>query len=116
MIIIITLLAYFAALFAVSRVTGRRATNNTFYRADRRSPWYMVAFGMVGASISGVTYVSVPGMVTTSGMTYLQTCLGFIPGYFIASLFSSRACMKWRRMWTRQFTRVTPQPGLYAAS
>ena len=85
MIIIITLLAYFAALFAVSRVTGRRATNNTFYRADRRSPWYMVAFGMVGASISGVTYVSVPGMVTTSGMTYLQTCLGFIPGYFIVA-------------------------------
>ena len=40
----------------------------------------------------------------------------FIPGYFIASLFSSRACMKWRRIWTRQFTRVTPQPGLYAAS
>lgn len=85
MIIIITLLAYFAVLFAVSRVTGRRATNNTFYRADRRSPWYMVAFGMVGASISGVTYVSVPGMVTTSGMTYLQTCLGFIPGYFIVA-------------------------------
>lgn len=85
MIIIITLLAYFAALFAVSRVTGRRATNNTFYQADRRSPWYMVAFGMVGASISGVTYVSVPGMVTTSGMTYLQTCLGFIPGYFIVA-------------------------------
>lgn len=82
MIIIITVLAYFAVLFAVSRITGRRATNETFYRANRRSPWYMVAFGMVGASISGVTFVSVPGMVTTSGMTYLQTCLGFIPGYF----------------------------------
>lgn len=82
MIIIITVLAYFAILFGVSRITGRRATNETFYRADRRSPWYMVAFGMVGASISGVTVVSVPGMVTKIDMTYLQTCMGFILGYF----------------------------------
>ncbi len=85
MVIIVTLLAYFAILLAVSRITGRKATNATFYRADRRSPWYLVAFGMVGASISGVTYISVPGMVTTSDMTYLQTCLGFIPGYFIVA-------------------------------
>ena len=70
---------------AVSRWTARRATNETFYRAGRRSPWYMVAFGMVGASISGVTFVSVPGMVMKTQMTYLQTCLGFIGGYlFIA--------------------------------
>lgn len=82
MMIIITVLAYFAVLFAVSRITGRKATNETFYRADRRSPWYMVAFGMVGASISGVTVVSVPGMVTRTDMTYLQTCIGFILGYF----------------------------------
>ena len=85
MVIIVTLLAYFAILLAVSRITGRKATNATFYRADRRSPWYLVAFGMVGASISGITYISVPGMVTTSDMTYLQTCLGFIPGYFIVA-------------------------------
>ncbi len=82
MIIVITVLVYFAVLFAVSRVTGRRATNETFFRADRRSPWYMVAFGMVGASISGVTVVSVPGMVLKTDMTYLQTCIGFIFGYF----------------------------------
>lgn len=82
MIIILTVAAYFAILFILSRITGRRATNDTFYRADHRSPWYMVAFGMIGASISGVTFISVPGMVLTSDMTYLQTCLGFIPGYF----------------------------------
>ena len=82
MIIIVTMLAYFAVLLIASRITGRKATNDTFYRADRRSPWYMVAFGMVGASISGVTFISVPGMTLHSGMTYLQTCLGFIPGYF----------------------------------
>lgn len=82
MLIIFTILVYFAVLLAVSRITGRRATNETFYRGDRRSPWYMVAFGMVGASISGVTVVSVPGMVTRTDMTYLQTCMGFILGYF----------------------------------
>lgn len=66
----------------MSRLTARRSSNDTFYRANRRSPWYMVAFGMVGASISGVTFVSVPGMVMNIQMTYVQTCLGFILGYF----------------------------------
>jgi len=82
MMMILTILVYFLILFGVSRWTSRKATNETFFRAERKSPWYMVAFGMVGASISGVTFVSVPGMVTSIGMTYLQTCLGFIVGYF----------------------------------
>lgn len=76
---------YFCLLFVISRWTGRRATNETFYRGGRRSPWYMVAFGMIGASISGVTFVSVPGMVTRIDMTYLQTCLGFIVGYVLVA-------------------------------
>ena len=76
------ILGYFAVLYGISRLTGRQATNETFFRANRKSPWYMVAFGMIGASISGVTFVSVPGMVTQSAMTYMQTCLGFILGYF----------------------------------
>ena len=79
--IIATIFGYFAVLYAISRLTGRHANNDTFFRANRRSPWYMVAFGMVGASISGVTFVSVPGMVTRIDMTYMQTCLGFILGY-----------------------------------
>jgi len=81
MMIIIAILAYSCILFGVSRLASRRATNETFYRGERRSPWWLVAFGMVGASISGVTFVSVPGMVLTSGMAYLQLCLGFILGY-----------------------------------
>ena len=85
MTIILLVLAYFTLLYAVSHWTGRKATNATFYRADRRSPWYMVAFGMVGASISGVTFVSVPGMVMASQMTYLQTCLGFVLGYVVVA-------------------------------
>ena len=75
------ILGYFAVLFAISRLTGHKATNDTFFRGNRQSPWYMVAFGMIGASISGVTFVSVPRMVTSINMTYMQTCLGFILGY-----------------------------------
>ncbi len=76
---------YFCLLFAISRWTGRHADNDTFYRGNRQSPWYMVAFGMIGASISGVTFVSVPGMVTRIDMTYLQTCMGFILGYVVVA-------------------------------
>ena len=77
MIIILTILGYFAILLTVSRVTGGKTDNDTFYRGNRHSPWYMVAFGMIGASISGITFVSVPGMVLKTDMTYMQTCLGF---------------------------------------
>jgi len=82
MLITATILIYFLCLFAISRITVGRGGNSAFFSGNRRSPWYMVAFGMIGASISGVTFVSVPGMVIHSDMTYLQMCLGFIPGYF----------------------------------
>lgn len=88
MIIIFTMLAYFCVLLLFSQViSGRGSSNETFYRANRRSPWYMVAFGMVGASISGITFVSVPGMAIATDMTYLQMCLGFIVGYFLVAFF-----------------------------
>ena len=85
MMILLTILAYFAVLFGISKFTSRKDDNETFFRARRRAPWYMVAFGMVGASISGVTFVSVPGMVLQSQMTYLQVCLGFIVGYAVVA-------------------------------
>lgn len=69
----------------LGRVTSRKSNNETFYRGERKSPWYMLAFGLVGASISGITFVSVPGMVLKQDMTYLQTCLGFILGYFVVA-------------------------------
>lgn len=78
-----------------SRLTSRKADNDTFYRGNRRSPWYMVAFGMIGASISGVTFVSVPGMVTVSDMTYIQTCLGFILGYFAVAFLLLPVYYRW---------------------
>lgn len=82
MLIVITILAYFIIILLISRFTTKRTDNSTFYRGNQRSPWYMVAFGMIGASISGITFVSVPGMVILSNMTYLQMCIGFIFGYF----------------------------------
>ena len=95
MIIIITIVAYFAVLMLLSRWTARKADNNTFYRGNRQSPWYMVAFGMVGASISGVTFISVPGMVLKMDMTYIQTCLGFILGYMAVAFILLPVYYRW---------------------
>ncbi len=75
---------YFAVLLVVSRLAGRN-DNDTFFRGGRRSPWGLVAFGMIGGSISGVTFVSVPGMVTGIDMTYMQMCIGFFFGYLIVA-------------------------------
>ena len=76
------LLIYVAILLGVGYLTSRKGTSNeAFFSANHRSPWYIVAFGMIGASISGISVVSIPGMVVTSGWTYLQTCLGFFFGY-----------------------------------
>lgn len=78
----VILLIYVAILLGVSHLTSRGNTSNeAFFSANHRSPWYVVAFGMIGASISGISVVSVPGMVVNSGWTYLQTCLGFFFGY-----------------------------------
>ena len=81
--ILLTLTAYFALLFTVSYISGRKADNAGFFTGNRRSSWYVVAFAMIGASISGVTFVSVPGMVGANGFGYLQMVLGFIVGQFI---------------------------------
>ena len=85
MAILLTLFVYFTVLLLISKLTTRKATNGVFFKANNTSPWYMVAFGMIGASISGVTFVSVPGMVNNISMTYLQTCMGFIVGYVLVS-------------------------------
>ncbi|MDL2212675.1 sodium:solute symporter [Bacteroides sp. OttesenSCG-928-D19] len=86
MIILITIICYFSILLLISRITGRKGgSNSTFFKANNQSPWYIVAFGMIGASISGVTFVSVPGMVRSMDMTYMQTVLGFFLGYIVVA-------------------------------
>ena len=76
---------YFALLFVISRWTSRGSTSASFYTADRSSPWYVVAFGMIGASLSGVTFISVPGAVGGEGLnqdfSYMQAVFGYILGY-----------------------------------
>lgn len=82
---LLTLLAYFLLLLFVSRRSRGTSDNDAFFRAGRRSPWMMVAFGMIGASISGVSFISVPGWVGATHMTYLQMCAGFFFGYVIVA-------------------------------
>jgi len=83
-LILIILAAYFLMLMVVSYITGRKATDNeTFFTARHSSPWWVVAIGMVGASVSGVSFVSVPGMVENISFTYMQTVFGFFFGYLI---------------------------------
>lgn len=81
--ILITIIAYFLILFTVSYIAGRKADNEGFFVGNRQSTWYVVAFAMIGSSISGVTFVSVPGMVGVSSFSYLQMVLGFVAGQFI---------------------------------
>lgn len=73
---------YFSLLLFVAYLTSRGADNATFFNAHRKSPWFLVAFGMIGTSISGVTFISVPGMVQTEQFSYFQMVIGYILGYF----------------------------------
>ena len=79
------ILAYFAVLIAISYWTGRQDNNQVFYKANKSAPWYLVAFGMVGASLSGVTFISVPGWVADTQLTYFQVVLGYLLGYFVVA-------------------------------
>ena len=82
--VLILLVGYFAVLMGVSLMQKAKvAGNDSFFSGNRRSPWYVVSFGMIGASLSGVTFVSVPGMVRGNDMLYMQTVLGFFVGYVI---------------------------------
>jgi SSS family transporter len=80
---LIILIVYFAMLITVSIYTSRGADTNTFFTANRQSPWYLVAFGMIGTSLSGVTFISVPGAVANIQFSYFQVVIGYILGYLI---------------------------------
>ncbi len=81
--ILLLIAAYFGVLLLISYFTGKNANNDTFFKANRQSPWYVVAFGMIGASLSGVTFISVPGWVKDSQFSYMQVVLGYIIGYIV---------------------------------
>ncbi len=77
------LIAYFGVLFFISWRTSRGATTETFFTANRNAPWYLVAFGMIGASLSGVTFISVPGQVEANAFSYMQIVFGYLLGYLV---------------------------------
>ena len=72
-------------LVAIARLTGKNDSNTDFFKAGKQSPWYLVAFGMIGASLSGVTFISVPGWVQSSEFSYFQVCLGYVAGYVVVA-------------------------------
>ena len=81
--ILLLIAAYFGLLILISRITGKNDSNSDFFKAGKQSPWYVVAFGMIGASLSGVTFISVPGMVGGQQFAYMQGVFGFFVGYLI---------------------------------
>lgn len=80
--ILLLMFSYFALLLIVAKASTKRGDNATFFIGNRQSPWWLVSFGMIGASLSGVTFISVPGWVESSGMAYMQMVLGYVVGYF----------------------------------
>ena len=85
-IFILTLvLCYFSVLMLISYLTSKEDSNKEFFTANRSSSWYLVAFGMVGASLSGVTFISVPGWIEASQFSYFQVVLGYMVGYFVVA-------------------------------
>jgi Na+/proline symporter len=82
-IVVAVIVIYFAVLITISFLTSKGADTDTFFTANRQSPWYLVAFGMIGASLSGVTFISVPGNVGKIGFGYFQIVLGYLVGYWV---------------------------------
>ena len=83
--IILLIASYFGVLILISYLTGKNDSNEDFFKAGKQSPWYVVAFGMVGASLSGVTFISVPGWIDGSQFSYFQVVLGYMVGYFVVA-------------------------------
>ena len=94
-IVFIVLILYFLLLVLISYYTSRSASNDSFFTGDRKSPWYIVAFGMIGASLSGITFISIPGSVAkysvesglnpTDQFSYMQMVFGYLIGYLIVA-------------------------------
>ena len=85
-LVLSVIVVYFTIILLISQRTGRGADNASFFLGNRKSPWYIVAFGMIGASLSGVTFISVPGWVGESQFSYMQMVLGYLAGYAVIAL------------------------------
>jgi Na+/proline symporter len=81
--IMVLIVIYFLGLIGIALLTSKNSDNHSFFLANKKSPWYLIAIGMIGTSISGVTFISVPGWVEANSMSYMQTVLGFWVGYLV---------------------------------
>ena len=84
-IFLLIIVSYFTILYLISFVTSRNDGNNAFFLGNRKAPWYVIAYGMIGTTLSGITFISVPGWVNSSQFSYMQMVFGFFVGYFIIS-------------------------------
>ena len=82
-LILYSFLAYTLHLFAISWFTSRKSGNDAFFLGERKSPWFVVAYGMIGASLSGVTFISIPGWVNDTQFSYMMVVLGYVVGYYV---------------------------------
>ena len=83
--VLFILTAYFGILFLISRLSVKKADSSTFFISNRNAPWPLVAYGMIGVAISGITFISVPGQVAETQFSYFQMVLGFAIGLFIVA-------------------------------
>ena len=84
-LLVCVIVAYFILLFIISYLTGKNDSNETFFLGNRNSPWYIIAYGMIGTTLSGITFISVPGWVEVSQFSYLQMVFGFFVGYIVVA-------------------------------
>ncbi len=82
-LILYSFLAYTLLLFVISWFTSRKSGNDAFFLGERKSPWFVVAYGMIGASLSGVTFISIPGWVNDTQFSYMMVVLGYVLGYYV---------------------------------
>ena len=94
-VLIFCLIIYFAVLYGISHLAGNSNNNATFFAADKKAPWYLVAFGMIGATLSGVTFISVPGWVASTQLGYVQMVLGYALGYLCIGTVLLPLYYKW---------------------
>lgn len=104
--------AYFLVLVLISYLTSKGANNNTFFIGSKQSPWYLVAFGMIGASLSGVTFISIPGWVGVSGFSYMQVVFGYFFGYLVIALILMP--LYYKMQLTSIYTYLETRFGIYA--
>jgi len=111
-LVILIIVAYFLVLISISYFTGKNANNDAFFLGNRKSPWYIVAFGMISASLSGVTFISVPGWVVDSNFSYMQMVLGYLLGY--AVIANVLMPMYYRLNLTSIYTYLGQRFGIYS--